>query len=165
MQTASFPALMFIGIIILTRLAELILARYNTARLLSRGGREIGADHYPLIVALHAGWIAALLFFGWQAPVSWWWVAAYAALQVVRVWILLSLGRRWTTRIIIVDEPLVRRGPYRFIAHPNYLLVVAELIVAPMVLGLPGVALAFTVLNAAVLALRISIESRALATD
>ncbi len=160
---ASIPALLFIGFVILQRLGELWLARRNTARLMARGAREVGAEHYPLIVALHASWIAALLIFGWQAEVSLGWLAVYVVLQAFRVWILASLGARWTTRIIILDEPLVRRGPYKFVSHPNYMLVVAEIFVTPMVLGLVWVALVFTVLNGAMLALRISKESAALA--
>ena len=159
----SIPALLFIGFVILQRLGELWLARNNTQRLLARGAREIGASHYPLIVALHAAWLAALLLFGWQAEVSVPWLVVYSALQLFRVWILVSLGARWTTRIIVLNEPLVRRGPYRFFSHPNYMLVVAEIFVVPMVLGLLPVALTFTVLNAAMLALRISKEGEALA--
>ena len=160
---ASVPALLFIGFVIIQRLAELWLARRNTQRLLARGAREVGAEHYPLIVAMHTAWIIALVVFGWTAPVSLPWLAAYVVLQGFRVWILSSLGERWTTRIIILDEPLVQRGPYRFISHPNYVLVVAEIIVVPMVLGLVWVAAIFTILNAAVLALRISREGAALA--
>ena len=163
MGAASIPALALILFVIVQRLAELWLARRNTGRLRARGGREIGAGHYPLIVALHAGWILSLLAFGWQAPVSLPWLAAYAVLQGFRVWILASLGNRWTTRIIVIDEPLVRRGPYRFLAHPNYVLVAAELAVVPLALGLPLLALVFTGLNLLVLSLRIRVENRALA--
>jgi len=160
----SLPALLFIGIVVAQRLGELALARRNTARLLAQGAREIGAAHYPLIVVLHAAWIIALIVFGWRAPLAWPWVFAYAMLQVFRVWILSSLGGRWTTRIIIVEEPLVRRGPYRFVKHPNYLLVATELIVVPMGLGLPAVAVAFTAFNALVLSIRIRAENEGIAS-
>ena len=162
MGAASVPALLFIAFVVLQRLGELVLARRNTAALLARGALEIGASHYPLMVGLHTAFLVAIAWYGWQAPVALPWLAAYAVLQGLRVWILASLGPRWTTRIIILDEPLVVRGPYKFMAHPNYLLVVAELIVIPMVLGLVWVALIFTVLNAAMLALRISVEQRGL---
>ena len=162
MGPASVPALMFITFVVLQRLGELVLARRNTAALLARGAREIGANHYPLMVGMHTTFLAAVAWFGWQAPVALPWLAAYAVLQGLRGWILASLGSRWTTRIIILDEPLVVRGPYRFFSHPNYVLVVAELIVVPMVLGLVWVALIFTVLNAAMLALRISVEQQGL---
>jgi len=90
-------------------------------------------------------------------------LATFGILQILRVWILGTLGARWTTRIIILPEPLVRRGPFRFLRHPNYTLVVAEIIVAPIVLGLVWVAALFTVLNALMLYVRIRAENRALA--
>ena len=147
MGDISLPALLFIAIVIAQRLDELALARRNTSRLLAMGAREIGAAHYPLIVALHTAWILALLAFGWASSISWPWIGVYLVLQAARVWILSSLGGRWTTRIIVIDEPLVRRGPYRFVSHPNHLLVVAELLVVPMALGLPVVAIVFSELN------------------
>lgn len=156
-------ALIFLGVVIAQRLAELALARHNTARLLAEGAREHGAGHYPVMVALHTAWIAALLWFGHGAPVHPGWLALWAVLQVFRMWILASLGPRWTTRIIVPDSPLVRRGPYRFMPHPNYALVVAEIAVTPLVLGLWGVAAAFSVLNAAMLWWRIRAENAALA--
>ena len=158
----SLPAVLFIGFVALQRLGELILARRNTQALLARGAREVGAGHYPAVVALHAGWLLALAFFGWNQPVSLPWLAVYALLQVARIWIIASLGSRWTTRIIVLDEPLVVRGPYRFVPHPNYMLVVAEIAVTPMVLGLVWVAVIFSLLNALVLWVRISAEHRAL---
>lgn len=165
MEGASLQALLFIGFVITQRLGELWLARRNTLRLLARGGREVGARHYPLIVALHTGWILALLAFGFQSSLSIPWLAAYGVLQIFRVWILASLGPRWTTRIIVIDEPLVRRGPYKLLSHPNYLLVCAELVVVPMALSLPIIAFVFQALNAAVLNIRIKAENEALAAD
>lgn len=156
-------ALAFIAFLVLQRGAELVLARRNTRRLLARGAVEHGAGHYPLIVALHAAWLLAICIGGWSRPVSPGWLALFAVLQLCRLWVLASLGPRWTTRIIVLDEPLVRRGPYRWMAHPNYAVVVAEIAVAPMVLGLWPVAVAFSTLNAAVLAVRIRAEARALA--
>ena len=162
MPELSVPALLFLSFIVVQRLAELALAKRNTARLLERGAVEIGASHYPLIVVLHTGWVLALIYFGYGQALSMPWLIAYGALQVMRVWILASLGERWTTRIIVLDEPLVRAGPFAFLRHPNYVLVVAEIFVAPMVLGLFWVAVVFSVLNAAMLTLRISVEERAL---
>lgn len=164
MMAWSLPALAFIAFVGLQRLGELWLARRNTARLLARGGWEVGAAHYPAIVLLHAAWLVAIAIWGHGQPVSLPWLALYAVLQVLRVWILGSLGERWTTRIILVNEPLVARGPYKYVSHPNYMLVVAELIVTPMVLGLIWVAVVFTVLNALVLMVRISAEHLALQT-
>lgn len=155
-------ALAFILFLILQRLTELAIARRNTRRLLARGAVEHGVGHYPLIVLLHVCWLLAIAVLGRNNPVHLPWLALFALLQLARIWVLVSLGPRWTTRIIVLDAPLVKRGPYRLIRHPNYAVVVAEIFVAPMVLGLWQVALLFTVLNAAVLAIRIRSESRAL---
>lgn len=157
------PALWFLAFIIAQRLSELVIAKRNTARLLTQGATEHGAAHYPVMVTMHIAWIVALVVFGWNNPVSWPWLAVFAVLQVFRLWILVTLGPRWTTRIIVLPEPLVARGPFRFMRHPNYALVVAEIIVAPMVLGLIWVAALWTVLNAAMLWVRIRAENRALA--
>ncbi len=143
------------------RLAELWLARRNTARLMAAGAYEVAPRHYILIVLLHAAWIAVL--WGWGQQVNLIWLGVFCILQVGRVWVLATLGQRWTTRIIIVPgEVLVARGPYRFVSHPNYLIVVAEIAVLPLALGLPWVAVAFTLLNAAVLTVRIRAENAAL---
>ncbi len=160
----NLAAVLLLAFVTAQRLGELVLARRNTRRLLARGAYEVGAGHYPLIVALHAAWLAGLWWLGWDERVDSLWLAAYALLQVFRGWILASLGERWTTRIIVLPgEPLVRRGPYRFIPHPNYLLVAAEIAVLPLVLGLGWWALLFSVLNALVLWVRIRAEGRALA--
>ncbi|WP_341863019.1 isoprenylcysteine carboxylmethyltransferase family protein [Gymnodinialimonas sp. 57CJ19] len=159
-MTATY---LFLGFIILQRLSELFIAKRNTARLLARGAYEVGAAHYPAMVAMHSAWIICLVVFGYDNSVAYGWLAIFAVLQVLRVWILGSLGSRWTTRVIILEEPLVVRGPFKYVSHPNYMLVVAEIIVAPMVLGLPWVALVFTVLNAAMLWVRIGVEHKALA--
>lgn len=155
--------LLFLGFIIVQRLSELVIAKRNTARLLAKGAYEVGASHYPVMVAMHSVWIACLLFFGYDESVAFSWLALFAVLQVFRIWILGSLGSRWTTRIIILEEPLVVRGPFKCFSHPNYMLVVAEIIVAPMVLGLVWVAVIFSVLNAAMLWVRIGVEHKALA--
>lgn len=160
METATA---IFLSFIIVQRLSELVIAKRNTARLLAKGAYEVGASHYPVMVAMHSAWIACLVLFGYTESVSYGWLAVFAVLQVFRVWILASLGSRWTTRIIILEEPLVVRGPFKYFAHPNYMLVVAEIIVAPMVLGLVWVAVLFTVLNAAMLWVRIGVEHKALA--
>lgn len=160
METATA---LFLGFIILQRLSELFIAQRNTARLLAKGAYEAGASHYPVMVAMHSTWIAGLVIFGYDNSVAIGWLAVFAVLQILRFWILTSLGSRWTTRIIILKEPLVVRGPFKYVSHPNYMLVVAEIIVAPMVLGLVWLALLFTVLNAAMLWVRIGVEHRALA--
>ena len=158
----SIPAILFLGFVIVQRLGELVLAKRNTARLLERGATEHGASHYPVMVALHTCWVLALVIFGHDQSVAISWLLVFILLQVLRVWILSSLGERWTTRIIVLREPLVLTGPFKWFRHPNYMLVVAEIIVGPMVLGLVWVAIVFTLLNAAMLYWRISIEERAL---
>ncbi|MCC7017688.1 MAG: hypothetical protein IT564_10860, partial [Rhodospirillales bacterium] len=131
----------------------------------ARGGVEIGAGHYPLLVALHVAWLAALiLFVPGDAPVNFALLALFAALTAGRAWILATLGRYWTTRVITIPgEPLVRRGPYRFIRHPNYLVVAGEIAVLPLVFGAWEIALFFTALNLPLLVWRIRVEDRALA--
>lgn len=159
MTTATF---LFLAFLILQRLGELIIARRNTARLLADGAHEVGAGHYPVMVAMHAAWLAAILLLGWDEAVRPFWLILYVLLQGFRIWILGTLGRRWTTRIIVTDAPLVSTGPFKFIPHPNYALVVAEIIVAPLVLGLWGVAIVFTLLNALMLRHRIKVEDAAI---
>ena len=158
----SWPAVAFLGFVVAQRLAELAIARANTRKLMARGAVEHGAAHYPVMVALHTAWVLALIFAGHDEDVRPIWLAVFAALQLARLWILLSLGERWTTRIIVIDEPLVQRGPFAFLRHPNYVLVCAEILVAPMVLGLVWVALVFSVLNAAMLFVRVRAEEAAL---
>ena len=145
------------------RLGELALSRYNTKRLLARGAIEVGADHYPLVVAVHAAWLGTLWIWGRHQDVDLTALVLFIALQGLRLWILATLGARWTTRVIVVpDEPLVASGPYKYFSHPNYAVVVAEIALLPLALHLALLALIFSGLNAAVLAVRIRSEARAL---
>jgi methyltransferase len=153
-----------VAFLVVQRLAELALAARNTLRLRASGGVEFGAAHYPLIVALHAFWILGLLVFGHDRDVDPVWLAVFIELQAGRVWVIASLGARWTTRIIVVPGSVpVARGPYRFLRHPNYLIVALEIAVVPLALDLPLFAAVFSLANAALLAWRIYVESRALA--
>jgi methyltransferase len=154
-----------LALVVLERLAELWVARANTRALRARGGVEAGAGHYPLLVALHVAWLAALfLFVPRHAPIDLAALAVFAALMAGRAWVLVTLGRFWTTRIVTIPgEPLVRRGPYRFLRHPNYLVVAGEIAVLPLVFGAWEIAALFTALNLPLLAWRIRIEDRALA--
>ena len=157
-------AVIVLAAVTLQRLGELVLAQRNTRRLIAQGAYEIGAGHYPLIVGVHAAWLAALWMLGWDRSVNVPWLSVFVVLQLLRVWVISSLGGRWTTRIVIrPGAPLVRRGPYRFLSHPNYMIVVAEIAVLPLAFGLVGLAVLFTVLNALVLWVRIRAEGRALA--
>ena len=140
------------------------LAQWNTLRLRERGGVEFGARHYPLMVALHAFWLLGLWMFGHDRNVDPIWLALFVVLQAGRVWVIASLGRRWTTRVIVLaGSAPVARGPYRWLRHPNYLIVVLEIAVVPLALGLPVLALVFSLANAALLAYRIRVENQALA--
>ena len=145
------------------RLGELALSRHNTSKLLARGAIEVGAGHYPMIVSVHAAWLVALWIWGRGESVNLVALALFIALQGLRVWIIATLGVRWTTRIIVLPgEPLVASGPYRYLSHPNYAVVAAEIATLPLALHLPVLALIFTGLNAAVLAIRLRAETRAL---
>ena len=143
--------------------AELALSRHNTQRLMARGAVEVAPGHYPFMVVLHASWLIWLWVFGHDQAVNVPALAAYLVLQGGRAWVMLMLGARWTTGIIVLpNEPLVARGPYRFLRHPNYAVVAGEIAVLPLMLGLYWIAAVFTALNAAVLFIRIRAENRAL---
>jgi len=157
-------AIILLSFVTLQRGAELVYARSNEAGLRARGAVEIGSGHYPVMVSLHAGWLIANWAFGWDRTLVWGWVVLFALLQAGRVWVLSTLGRRWSTRVMVVPgETLVARGPFRFVSHPNYLVVALEIPTLPLALGLPWLALLFCLLNLAMLAWRIRVEGRALA--
>jgi methyltransferase len=154
-----------IALVIAQRLAELVYAQRNTRALLAKGAVEIGRAHYPLFVLLHASWLLAIvLALPKPPPVHWLPLVGYVVLQLLRVWTVASLGPFWTTRIItLADAPLVRRGPYRFVRHPNYMIVAGEIVLLPLVFGEVVIAVIFTVLNAALLFWRIREEETGLA--
>lgn len=162
MSDLSLLSVMFLIFIVSQRLGELFIAKRNTAALLAKGAVEYGSWHYPFMVTLHSLWVISLIVLGYHQEVSYFWLAIFAVLQFFRVWILTSLGERWTTRIIVLDEPLVLAGPFQYFKHPNYMLVVAEIFVAPMVLGLWQMAIVFSILNAMMLFVRIREEEKAL---
>jgi methyltransferase len=156
-------SVVLLGLVTAQRLAELVLTNRNTRRLLARGAYEASPRHYPLIVLLHAAWLGGLWLLGWSRPVQFPWLAVFILLQAGRAWVLATLGERWTTRIIVLPgAPLVRRGPYRLIAHPNYLIVAGEMLTLPLALGLPAYGVVFSLLNVAVLFIRIRAERAAL---
>ncbi|MGZ5935514.1 MAG: isoprenylcysteine carboxyl methyltransferase family protein [Rhizomicrobium sp.] len=153
------------ALVVLQRLIEIVYAERNTRALLARGAVEVGRAHYPLIVLLHASWLAAIVFFlPENATIHWLPLMLFILLQLCRVWVIATLGPYWTTRIITLPgAPLVRAGPYRFVRHPNYLVVAGEIAMLPLAFGEMDVAIAFTILNAAMLAWRIRQEDAALA--
>ena len=151
-------------LVALQRIAELAYAERNTRALRARGAVEIAAYQYPFIVAFHLAWFVALLFLLPQAPAPHWWLlAVFALLQLARIWVLVTLGPYWTTRIISVpNEPLIRRGPYRLMSHPNYFIVALEVAILPLAFGAWHIALIATVVNFALLWWRIDAENAAL---
>jgi methyltransferase len=157
-------ALAVFAYVIVQRLAELVYANANTRRLLAEGGREFGQKHYPLFIVLHGGWLVAIALFAQPAATpSLALLIAFIASQALRFWTLASIGRWWTTRIISAPHfPRVKKGPYRFIPHPNYAVVVIEIALLPLLLGAPIVALAFSLANAMLLAWRIRVEGEVL---
>ena len=153
-----------VAFLIVQRSVELGFAQFNAARLRTKGGIEFGAAHYPLMIMLHASWLLGLLALGYDRPIIPFWLALFVILQVGRLWVIASLGRRWTTRVIVLPGATpVARGLYRWLRHPNYLIVALEIAVVPLALGLPVFALIYSLANAALLAYRIRIENEALA--
>jgi methyltransferase len=158
-----WPSVALLAFVTLQRLAELLVSQANARRLLEAGGREVTPGHYPLIVAVHAAWLLTLWWLTPGQPIQLAFFVLFVLIEIGRAWVLWTLGRRWTTRIIVVPgETLVAKGPYRLVNHPNYLVVAAEVAVLPLVFGLWQVALIFSLLNAAALTIRIRAENRAL---
>jgi methyltransferase len=157
---------LILGIVTLQRASELLISSDNTRKLLARGAVEVAARHYPLIVAVHAAWLISLWVLGRNQPLNAVAFLFYLVLQGFRFWVMRTLGPRWTTRIIVLPgQALVSEGPYRFLSHPNYAVVSLEIALLPLALGLPLLAVIFSILNAAVLAIRIRAENRALAAS
>ena len=158
------PADFILAAVTLQRALELVISSYNTRNLRARGAIEAAPGHYPLITAVHVAWLLSLWIFGHDQPINITALVIYLVLQGFRFWVMWTLGSRWTTRIIILPgQSPVSTGPYRFLSHPNYAVVAGEIGVLPLVLGLPLLTVIFTILNTAVLAIRIPAENRALA--
>ena len=147
-------------LVLAQRLLELVYAAGNTRRLKARGAVEVGAGHYPLMIALHGGWWLSLAAtVPPDRPAHALPLAGFALLMVGRVWVLLSLGPYWTTRIVTLPgAPLVRHGPYAWVRHPNYWIVAGEVALVPLAFDAIGVAVTFSILNGALLAWRIAVE-------
>jgi methyltransferase len=159
------PLVWILALVAVQRLAELGLAARNTRRLLARGAREVGRDHYPLFVLLHASWLIAIA--ATTPPRTeplWPLIGVFAVLQLLRVWIIATLGPYWTTRVITLDgAPIVRSGPYRLVRHPNYWVVVGEIAVLPLAFHDWAIAVVWSILNVLLLRHRLRVETAALA--
>ena len=156
-------ALALVALVAAQRLAELAWSARNTRRLLQAGAVEVGRGHYPLMIAFHATWLVALAAAAYQTrTIAWPALVLFLLVQPLRLWVLLTLGRRWTTRIIVPDESAVRAGPYRWVRHPNYLIVAAELATLPMVFGAWPLALAGSALHVPLLVRRVAVEDATL---
>jgi methyltransferase len=162
--------ILLIAAVAAERLAELVVAQRNRAWSLARGGVELGARHYPAIVALHTGLLAGCLVevLALHRPfipaLGWPMLAVVLCAQGLRWWCIATLGRQWNTRVIVIPgAPRVTRGPYRFVSHPNYVAVVAEVVALPLVHTAWITGIAFSLLNAALLRTRIDVENAALA--
>ncbi|WP_053366899.1 isoprenylcysteine carboxyl methyltransferase family protein [Bacillus sp. FJAT-27245] len=158
----------FIAFIIFQRVAELIIARKNEKRMKREGALEFGQGHYPWMVLMHAGFFLALILEVWLlgkglSPLWPILLAAFILAQAGRLWALSTLGKYWNTKIIVLPgaNP-VRKGPYRFIRHPNYVIVTLELLVVPLLFEAYMTASVFAVLNAIMLSVRIPAEEKAL---
>jgi methyltransferase len=153
-----------LAFVTLQRVTELAIASRNTKSLRRRGAYEVGAAHYPAMVALHASWLAMLWLRGRRRPVSPLLLGSFCVLQVGRAWVLATLGARWTTRIILLPGAApIEAGPYRFVRHPNYLIVALELPCVAFAVGLRRLALIFGGANLAMLGWRTHCEDRAFA--
>jgi methyltransferase len=153
-----------LAFVVVQRLAELIWSARNTRRLLARGAQEIGARHYPLFILLHGSWLVAMaMTIPAETPAHWPLLGLFALLQLLRIWVVVTLGPYWTTRIITLETaPLVRHGPFRWLRHPNYAVVVAEIALLPLAFGAWEIALVWSLLNALLLRHRIRVEESAL---
>jgi methyltransferase len=159
----TWAAIAILAFVTLQRLAELRLSDRNTRALMARGAIEHAPEHYPFIVALHMTWLAALWWWAPGRPIDILPLILFGLLQLGRLWVLRTLGLRWTTRIITVPgETLIDSGPFRFVNHPNYIIVIGEIALLPMVFGLWRIAVIFSLLNAVILTIRIRAENRAL---
>ncbi len=156
-------AAVILALVTVQRLAELVWAQRNMRRLLAKGAREEAPGHYPLIVLLHAAWLVGLWWLALDADVNLFWLAVFIVLQLLRLWVLATLGERWTTKIVVLPgAERITSGPFRFLNHPNYAVVIGEIAVLPLTFGLWWFALIFSLLNTAVLFIRIRAESEAL---
>jgi methyltransferase len=165
----NIPLAWIFPVLAAQRLFELWLSRRHFRRLSDRGGREFAPATFPWFVALHAGFLASLAVEGhpWRVPangLTWACLGALAVLMAMRYWCIGSLGVHWNTRIVVLPgAERIRRGPYRWLPHPNYLVVALEFLVLPLLFRAPVTLVVFFPLNLLLLRQRIRLEERALA--
>lgn len=156
----------FIIFLLLLRLGELLLARRNERWLLAHGAVEYGQKHYPYIVALHVLFFISLIteyVFTSNGSYSIPLLVLYFLLLAFKAWAIFSLGKCWNTKIFRIPGcPLVKKGPYRFIKHPNYVVVIAEIALIPLIFHLYITAVVFSILNGMMLSIRIRKENEVL---
>lgn len=159
------PLYALVALLVVQRLAELVLARRNHRALLARGAIEVGERHYRAFLALHAGWLLALpVAIDPRTSVSIPWLFVFGLLQCGRFWVIATLGTRWTTRVMVLPGAMrIRSGPYRFVDHPNYLVVCGEVAVVPLMFGAWTLAVIASALNLLLLRKRLVVENEALA--
>ena len=169
METLDHNAAVFtivITILLLQRVSELVISKRNEKWLRNQGAIDYGASHYYFIVAVHALFFISVIaefIYANNIAINWWLIIVAIILQLFRVWILLTLGNYWSTKILVVpNAPLIKTGPYRFVRHPNYVLVALELIVIPMIFNLYITTGIFLLLNSYVLSIRMREEDKAL---
>lgn len=159
---------LLIFIVIVQRLVEVIIADQNASWIKSQGGYEVGREHYPYLVLLHSLFFVSLLIeVTIHPPTFVTWIAIpfviFILAQVGRIWALTSLGRFWNTRIMVLPgAKVIAKGPYRFMRHPNYAIVITEILMFPLVFQAYLTAIVFTIFNAAILSIRIKVEENAL---
>jgi methyltransferase len=167
-DTLMLAIYIFIALVIMQRIVEVMIANGNARWIKSQGGYEVGKEHYKYIVVLHALFFVSLIievtvidsgFVFWTvAP-----LIIFLLAQFGRVWALSALGRFWNTRIMILPgAKVVAKGPYRYLRHPNYVIVVTELACLPLIFQAYWTAILFTIMNALVLSIRIKVEEKAL---
>ena len=158
--------ILFISFVILSRIGELILTKRNEKWLLKRGAMEYGKKHYPFMITLHILFFISLIVEYTKQQISsfnLFLTLFYFVLFIIKAWVILSLGTFWTTKIFrIAGIPLIKKGPYKYLKHPNYLIVIVEIAVIPLIFHLYYTAIIFTFLNAMMLFVRITEENKAL---
>jgi len=152
-------------LVLVQRGLEEVYSQYNTRALLRQGGYEVGRDYYPVVAATHLGWIAGLGFLvPADTPAHLPFLLAFLLLQPQRYWIIATLGSYWTHRVITLPRaPVIARGPYRLLRHPNYAVSLAETLILPLAFGQLALGVIFAGIWAAVLQHKIAFEERALA--